>query len=258
MERREPTLSTSGISEPEPRRQQSYGPEHDDREPARPSRKPTPSASAAYAPAPSSSLPAIALVIALVAVAGAGFLGWQLFQAQAVLKQADERIKGLEQQLSLTSEESSASVVTLQSNLKKLDGEVRRLAGLGEEHRKTLAANAEKLTAVNRDLANAQKAATDAKAGVSSLRQEISANKTLADAAIAKVDGMTANMSQNAQSIQNLKEEVDKIALEMTVIDGLASRTKNNEDAISAIDDFRRSTNRELLQIKQQLNAAPK
>lgn len=256
MERREPTLSTSGIPEPEPRRQQSYGAEHDDHEPARPSRKPTPAA-AAYAPAPS-SLPAVALVIALVAVAGAGFLGWQLFQAQAMLKQADERIKGLEQQLSLTSEESSASVVTLQSNLKKLDGEVRRLAGLGDENRKGLAANTEKLAAVNRDLANAQKVAADAKAGVGSLRQEISANKTLADAAIAKVDGMTASISQNAQSIQNLKEEVDKIALEMTVIDGLASRTKNNEDAISAIDDFRRSTNRELLQIKQQLNVTPK
>ncbi|WP_225318829.1 hypothetical protein [Cellvibrio sp. KY-GH-1] len=260
MERREPTLSTGAISEqPEPRRQQSY--ERDDEHDtpvSRPARKPTPQSTVAYAPAPSSSLPAIALVVALVAVAGAGFLGWQLFQAQAMLKQADERIKGLEQQLSLTSEESSASVVTLQSNLKKLDGEVRRIAGVTEENRKGLAANSEKITAVGRDTANAQKAATDAKTGLASLKQEVAANKTAAEAAAAKIDGMTTSVSQQGQSVQNMKEELDKMALEMTALDSLASRTKNNEDAISAIDDFRRSTNREILQIKQQMGTAPK
>ena len=262
MERREPTLSTGGISEqPEPRRQQSYGADHDDQHntpPPPPPRRPTPASNVAYAAAPSSSLPAIALVIALLGVAGAGFLGWQLLQAQAMLKQADERIKGLEQQLSMTSEESSASVVTLQSNLKKLDGEVRRIAGVAEENRKGLASNSEKIAAVGRDTANAQKAANEAKAGLSTLKQEVSANKTVADAAIAKIDGMTTSVSQQAQSVQNVKEELDKMALEMTALDSLASRTKNNEEAISAIDDFRRSTNREIIQIKQQLGTAPK
>lgn len=272
MERREPTLSTGGISEqPEPRRQQSYGENYGqdhgvrnhvddhDSSSARPARRPTPQSTAAYVqPQPPSSLPAIALVIAIMAVAGAGFVGWQLFQAQTMLKDADQRIKGLEQQLSLTSEESSASVVTIQSNLKKLDTEVRRLAGLVEQNRKGLAANTEKITAVGRDIANAQKAANDAKAAATSLKQEVSANKTVADAAIAKIDGMTTSVSQQAQSVQNMKEELDKMALEMTAIDSLASRTKNNEDAISAIDDFRRSTNREILQIKQQMGTAPK
>ena len=262
MERREPTLSTGGISEqPESRRQQSHGlADHDDQDSrtSPPPRRPTPTTNVAYAPAPSSSLPAIALVVALLGVAGAGFLGWQLLQAQTMLKQADERIKGLEQQLSMTSEESSASVVTLQSNLKKLDGEVRRIAGVTEENRKGLASNTEKIAAVGRDTANAQKAANDVKASVTSLKQEVSANKTVADAAIAKIDGMNTSVSQQAQSVQNLKEELDKMALEMTALDSLASRTKNNEEAISAIDDFRRSTNREILQIKQQLGTAPK
>src|SRR5690606_2861878 len=136
--------------------------------------------------------------------------------------------------------------VTLQSNLKKMDGELRRLAGLAEENRKGLAANTEKITAVGRDTANAQKAAADAKTGLASLKQEVSANKTVADAAIAKIDGMTTSVSQQAQSVQNMKEELAKMSLELTALDSLASRTKNNEEAISAIDDFRRSTNREL------------
>lgn len=258
MERREPTLSTGGISEqPEPRRQQSYGADHDDHD-SRLTRKPIPPTSVAHASAPPSSLPAIALVIALMAVAGAAFLGWQLFETQTQLKQADQRIKGLEQQLSLTSEESSASVVTLQSNLKKMDTELRRVAGLAEENRKGLASNTEKIAAVGRDTANAQKAATDVKTGLASLKQEITANKAVADAASAKIDSMTTSVSQQAQSVQNMREELAKMSLELTALDSLASRTKSNEEAISAIDDFRRSTNRELLQIRQQLGAAAK
>jgi chromosome segregation ATPase len=197
-------------------------------------------------------------VIALVAAAGAGFLGWQLFQAQAMLQQADTRIQGLEQQLSLTSEESSASVVTLQSNVKKMDAEVRRITALIEVNRKAIAANTEKTTAVARDAANAQKVGADARTAANSLKQEVAANKTVADAAAAKIDGMGSSVSQQNQNVQNLKEELDKLQLEMTALDSLAARMRTTEDAISSIDDFRRSTNREILQIKQQMTATPK
>ncbi len=261
MERREPTLSTGGT--PEPTDSYSRRPQlqthdrDDDVAPARSTRKPTPHSTPAYvSAAPSSSLPAVALIIALVAVGGAGFLGWQLFQAQEMLKQADVRIQGLEQQLNLSSEESSASVVTLQSNVKKVDAEVRRITALIETNRKAIAANTEKTTAVARDAANAQKAGTDAKAGVASLKTEVAANKTVADAAAAKIDGMSTSVSQQVQGLQNLKEELDKMRLEMTALDSLAARTSNNEEAIKSIDDFRRSTNRELLQLKQQMGGA--
>ena len=257
MERREPTLSTGGITEPaesSPRRLPDQDPDLSARTARRPG---TPSVSVAP-PAPSSSLPAIALIVALAAAAGAGFLGWQLFQAQVMLKQADVRIKGLEQQLNLSSEESSASVVTLQSNLKKLDTEVRRIAGLVETNRKAIAATTEKTTAVSRDLANVQKLGNDAKTGIASLKQEIAANKTVADAAAAKIDGMVSSTSQQTQSVQQLKEQMDKLRLEMTALDNLTTRMRNSEEAISAIDDFRRSTNREILQIKQQLGNTPR
>lgn len=258
MERREPTLSPGAPSEsaqPSARRQQSHFDQDDDA--PRSSRK-TPSQTPVYTQAaPGSSLPAIALIIALVAVGGAGFLGWQLVETQAILKQADIRIQGLEQQLNMTSEESSASVVTLQSNLKKLDGEVRRIAGLVETNRKAIAANTEKTTAVGRDLANTQKTAADAKTAAASLKQELTATKTLTEGAAAKVDGMTASVSQQAKGVTELKERLDKMSLEMTALDSLAARLRNHDEAISAIDEYRRSTNRELLQIKQQLNAKP-
>ncbi|MDN5138390.1 hypothetical protein, partial [Escherichia coli] len=77
-----------------------------------------------------------------------------------------------------------------------------------------------------------------------------------ADAAAAKIDGMVTSTSQQTQNVQNLKEQMDKLRIEMTALDNLTSRMRTNEEAISAIDDFRRSTNREILQIKQQLNGA--
>jgi predicted nucleic acid-binding Zn-ribbon protein len=142
--------------------------------------------------------------------------------------------------------------------LKKVDAEVRRITALIETNRKAIAANTEKITAVARDAANAQKVGADAKAGVNSLNQDVAANKAVADAAAAKIDGMSTSVSQQNQSVQNMKEQLDKMELELTALDSLAARIRTNEDAISAIDDFRRSTNREILQIKQQMGTAPK
>jgi len=261
MERREPTLSPGNTSEPtdtNTRRQQAAY-DHDDEPVSRPSRKPTPASTPTYvSAAPASNLPAIALVIALAAVGGAGFLGWQLIETNELLKQADTRIQGLEQQLNLSSEESTASVGTLQVNLKKLDGETRRIASLVDEARKAITANTEKTAAVGRDAANAQKLGNDAKTAIASLKQDVAANKTEADAAAAKIDGMSTSVSKQSQSVQNMKEQLDKMSLELTALDSLSNRLRNNEEAISAIDEYRRSTNRELLQIKQQLGLAPK
>ncbi len=260
MERREPTFSNSSstlndAAESAPRRTQPS--QMDDTPPARNRPKPE-IAPVRVAPAPSSSLPALALVVALISAAGAGFLGWQLFQAQAQLKQADGRIQNLEQQLNLTSNESSASVVALQANLKKLDSDLRTSIANIESNRKAIAAALEKISAVGRDAAVGKKEAGDAKAGLSTLKQTVDANKALADASAAKIDTASTGIAQQQQAVQSLKESLAKLELELVDLDNLARRTKSNEDAISAIDDYRRTTNREILQIKQQLGIAPK
>ena len=110
---------------------------------------------------------------------------------------------------------------------------------------------------VGRDAANAQKAATEAKTATTSLKQELAANKTVADGAAAKIDGMASSVSQQSKGVQELKERLDKMSLEMTALDSLAARIRSHDEAIAAIDDYRRTTNRELLQIKQQLSAKP-
>src|SRR5690606_24007323 len=89
-------------------------------------------------------------------------------------------------------------------------------------------------TAVTRDLANVQKVGNDAKTGIASLKQEVAANKAVADAAAAKIDGMATSTSQQTQSVQNLKEQMDKLRIEMTALDNLTTRMRNSEEAISA------------------------
>jgi len=258
MERREPTFTPSSShasdsAEAAPRRAAVTDPQARNRQTS------APAASVRAAPAASSSsLPAMALVVALLSAAGAGFLGWQLFQAQAKLQTDEGRILALEQQLNLTSSESSASVVALQANLKKLDADLRNLSANVEANRKGLAASLDKIAAVGRDAAAGKKDAGDAKSSLNALKQEVEANKSLADASSAKIDTAATSIAQQQQSLQNLKESMAKLELELVDLDSLARRTKVNEEAISAIDDYRRSTNREILQIKQQVGLAPK
>ncbi len=260
MERREPTFSTSTLNDAAdsaPRRAQTSS--RDEPASARSRQAAAQVVQARPAPAPTgSSLPAIALVVALLAVAASGFLGWQLFQAQAQLKSADSRIQSLEQQLNLTSNESSASLVALQANLKKLDSELRSSIVKIESNRKATAAALEKITAVGRDAVAGKKEAIDAKSGLNTLKQTVEANKSLADASAAKIDTASTSIAQQQQAVQNLKESLAKLELELVDLDNLARRTKANEDAVAAIDDYRRTTNREILQIKQQLGIAPK
>ena len=258
MERKEPTLSTSnsnsGAHESASMPRRSQAPLEDDA-PTRAAR-PVPTPKVQNASAPSSSLPAIALVIALLAAAGAGYLGWQLLQAQASLKSSEARILGLEQQLNLTSEESSASVVGLQATVKKLDGDLRKFAVITEDQRKAIAANLERVNGLVRDSAQIRKDATDAKNSLVAIKPELNTLKTQIDAVVKKVEGTADALGQQGISVQQLREDVSRFELELADVDALSRRTKVNEDAISAIDDFRRSTNRELLQIRQQLSPA--
>ena len=102
MERREPTLTGGASNDREESANRRSPAAYDD---VRTSRTP------AYAAAPSSSpLPAIALSIGLIGVLGAGFLGFQLMEAQAILAKNSARIAQLESQLNLTSTESVQSV----------------------------------------------------------------------------------------------------------------------------------------------------
>lgn len=266
MERKEPTLTTGApeVEVPAVKREtvRERAPEREPVEPRQPRRElavetAPPRRNASYAqetaPAPASKTGQIALGVAVVAVLGAGVLGWLLSQAQQALVLADTRITGLEQQLNMTSEESTASVVTLQANLKKFESAQQQLAAKLEATNKALATTTEKLGAAERNIAQLTKDRDVLTAGVADVKKLASAQAASVTAAVAKADTLATAITQQQQQQQNLTDELSKVRMEMADADAINSRLKTHDEAIKSIDEFRRTTNREIIQIKQQM-----
>jgi chromosome segregation ATPase len=250
MERREPTFNTGSDhantdTGEVARRQVNTQPNSDARRTqARP----------AVASSSSSSLPTIALVVGLIAAAGAGFLGWQLFQAQQALQTSNDRIAALEQQLNVSAEGTNQTVTSLGARLSKLADAQTKLTADLEAQRKSLAANVEKVAAQIKETATVKQTANEAKNSLAALKQEVEGNKSLVDASLAKIE---PGFAQLEQKMDATNEDINKIELDMANLDGLDRRLRATEEAIKAIDDFRRTTNREILQLKQQAGATP-
>jgi chromosome segregation ATPase len=240
MERKEPTL---------------FGGEDNTREEA--SRRPAPaydesrSARALYMPgAKPSAVPAIALVVALIGVAGAGFLGWKFLEAQKALVSADTRISQLENQLNITSNESTASLGSLQVNIKAVDGEVKKLWDLA---RKIASDNAEKLSGVYKNMDAAKKEIADLKVDNNSIKQEALSSKLSMEEAVARLEAQEKALVEQSKKMKDMSASLNAMVSQVKSAEGLAARIKNTEEAIEAIDDNRRNINRDLVQIKQQL-----
>jgi len=248
MERREPTFTPGTDSS-------SQSPSTDARRQAPPDRQTRGSS----APKPavvteSSGKSSFALVLALLALAGAGFLGWQLLQAQDALRASNDRITALEEQLNVSAEGTSQSVTSLSAKLSKLNDTLTKQGITVEANRKSLSATIEKNTAQTKDIASVKQIAIDAKNLSTSLKQDVAANKSLTDASLAKLEPAVAQFDQK---LSVLNEDINKVALDVGNIDAIERRLRSNEEAIKAIDDFRRTTNREILQLKQQVSGVP-
>jgi chromosome segregation ATPase len=246
MERREPTLS--GGSTP------SNGASTDrDEVPYRRSSTPVydePRVSSASGSS-SSSLPAIALAIGLVGVAGAAILGWQLFETQAKLTKDAARIAQLESQLDVTSTNSTQSVGALQINLQKVDSDVKKLQ---EVVRKLTSDHDAKLASLSKSLDGTKAEVGNLKGDTNSLKQDSLAHKATLDEIAPHFDAVEKNVAAQSKKIADVSASVNAMLNQVKSAEGLASRITKTEEAIDAIDDNRRIINRDLQQIKQQLN----
>lgn len=242
MERREPTLS-GGVNEREESTFRRQSPAYDDD--TRSSRGSNNSRASSSGP-----LPAIALTIALLGVAGAGFLGWQLMEAQAMIAKDSARIQQLENQLNVTSSESTQSVTALGINLQKIDTEVKKLWDVSK---KTNSDSAEKFASVSKSIDGAKNEINSLKGDTNSLKQDSLAHKASIDDVVPRVDALEKSIGEQRKKVADVATSVNAMLGQVKSAEGLASRITKTEEAIDAIDDNRRSINRDLLQIKQQL-----
>ena len=232
---------------------------------AAPQRKrPTPVSAVQAKPSP---LVPLALILALTGLGLAGFSYWQLLKAQQQVSSAEGRLLDLEKRLTLSDDESTQSVSVLQANvreardeLKLAHSEIRKLWDTRNVNRKAISDNKKQLATVAKNAKSAAQNASDAKAQANSQSKELA---TLGSDLALQTEQLSI-VSDLADSQQKrLRELVDKAnradtQLKQLKID-LAKRVKSNEEAIEAIDNYRRSVNRDILEIKRQLNptAAP-
>jgi len=191
-----------------------------------------------------SKLGALGLFIALLASGAAGFTYWQLTLAHQSLADAGERLKVLENQLELSDDESNASMTAMQAKLKWADSEIRKLWAVSyDTNRKGIAANQTEVSALKESLA-----AYDGKlkAAVDSAKTEIQLVNELLEgqqSSVAKAE------SASQQQLKTVRELSDKLKSLERLESDLKSRISANEEAIKAIDGFRRNVSQQLLQL---------
>ena len=199
------------------------------------------------------------LVVLMLALGAVAFIAFQQYQQLNTLQASFDNLQG---KLDSTDESLSQSGAALGIKLKKQEeelakhwSEIKKLWGVSNDrNRKAIAANSEALKGVKGSTATRKKAvaALESKVDkkVNELNRSIEAatSATLAtkleieesqDQALDLVD----RLNRLDQSLKQWQQEMNR-------------RMVGNEEAINAIDAYRRSTNQQILQIKQQL-AAP-
>lgn len=269
MERKEPTMSGLEPIAAPAARPATVGRTSPRKTPTPAQPRPAPQPAASQPPVPprpvtkSSPLLPFAFILALTGLGLGGFVYLELIKVQQSALAAELRIKDLEGRLELSDDESSQSVAALAAKLKWADSEIRKLWGVAHDrNRKAIDANKasllalkKTLTSVGRSLKSASADAGSAKKLVASyqaqlggLEQSMAAYETRLALVVEQSSGQTSDLRELVDQSNRLDSKLKKLQSD------LAGRVKTNEEAIEAIDAYRRTTNRELLQIQQRLN----
>ncbi|WP_049721387.1 hypothetical protein [Gilvimarinus polysaccharolyticus] len=255
MERKEPTL---GGASPDRDEQQL------DDQPALRTSASRPQSSSRSAPPPVSDetrgpgmVAVLALLVAIAGVGGSGYLMWQLTESQKVLADAEHRIAGLETRLNLNSDQSSQTVDEIQDKLKWADSEIRKLWGVSQDtNRKKITANEDALVVLKRQLSAVEKSAANATASASGVKRELQAQLDKLTNQLSQANEAVTKLKSSADQIESLSIDVQRVTQQLPGLRDLASRVKTNEEAVAAIDTYRRNTNNDILQLKRQISNA--
>lgn len=232
MQRREPTLDgTSAVVEPQQERPigRSY------REPA--------AAAEEHSGGGVSMLAVVALILALAGLGAAAFLynQWQL--SRVALVDAESRIAELEKRFEMSDEESSASVEVLNAKAKENSSEIRKLWGVSyDTNRKDIAANKNTAAGNKKQLAGL---ASQVKGVESGVKKIAAVESSLAELRKANTEGQR----DTADKLARLERQLSSVRSDLT------ARVGANEEAVESIDAYRRTVNRDLVQLRDAIRS---
>lgn len=218
--------------------------------PSRPGGGPGPSVSAPPRRG-GSALAIIALLLALVGTGVGAFGVWQLQESQAALASANDRIVELEARLNLTSTESGQSVSQIHEKLEWADSEIRKLWGVSyDTNRKAIRTNADNIAQLDKiakaaaaDAKKANELATAQRSALETLRGQSGEQQLRLSRASEEIDLLTQQLKDTTAKLNTLNGQVSN----------LPARVASTEEAIKAIDAFRRTANNDIQQLKQRV-----
>ncbi|GAB2895656.1 hypothetical protein ACCI51_04285 [Microbulbifer echini] len=191
-----------------------------------------------------------ALVLAMGGLAASGFLyqQWQesrtlLVNAENRITDAEGRIAELEKRFSLSDEESTASVEVLNAKAKENTAEIRKLWGVAyDTNRKGIAAN--------------KAAAAANKKQVASLNSKLGS----LDTSVKKIASVESALSElrkgNTESKREMGDKIARLERQLaSVRSDLTMRVGANEEAVESIDAYRRSVNKDLVQLRDAIRS---
>lgn len=187
------------------------------------------------------------VLVLLLGIAGLGWLVFQQEQRQLILRQQfddlQNRLSSTDESLSQSGAALSMKIKEHEQQLKEHFAEIDKLWAARNVNKKAIAdlesadvSLKKQLSAVSDQAKKAESAVTSASQAALAVRAELEEVEGLADGTLSRLEAMEKALKQ--------------WQVEMN------SRVAGNEEAIRAIDSFRRQTNGELQQLKQQLRDA--
>lgn len=203
-------------------------------------------------PAATGKLPIVLGVIAALALGWAGALQYQLSRAASDLDAWQMRVVDLEKRLSVTDESSTQSLAALQVKVKEQEEAVTRLRDDSFKRAKaTLDQHSTQLAALDQTLKTTQ--ATSAKTA-----QAADDQRKLIDAAKGQLDQLAPTVELSKRRLEEQQAAIESVTEKgrstSSVVEKLNLRMSTTEEWVQSINNFRKQTNREIVDIKQQIS----
>lgn len=203
--------------------------------------------------------------------AAAGYAVWQLDVAQKTMKDQRLRIVQLENKLAISDDSANQSLASVSAQVRELnsktiqaDSEIAKLWATRNVNRDAIAEESKKIVAVDKKIATLAQAQTK----ISTLEKALSN----LEASVTELSSFKSTVSSTAQSVAEqdilLRAIKEKVAVQSELLKTLGSqankgvsasnklgdiekRLKETEEALTSLEAFRRTTNRDLLQLKK-------
>lgn len=196
-------------------------------------------------------------LVLVVLVAGLGAAGWFIANQQRLLMaeranaaEANRRLHALEERLRMTDQVITESDAETGEQIDFWESEVRKLWAVANERNKGwIQDNQKRLTAQNASINGLQSSNKTLKSMVDRHEQALREQQDV-------IDQLTSVELQLQQLIRGQRDIVDRVNANSRTVATFGSQIKEHDQAIAAIDSYRRQTNNRLAQVDDRLAQA--